>query len=62
MGYINLERLKVRKRNSCASALFSLSDVQHPAVDKSHILNWPYVCKIDAELINLVFADTEENL
>ena len=39
MGFINLGRLNIRKRNSCASALISLSDVQPPSVYKSHILN-----------------------
>ena len=39
MGFINLGRLNIRKRNSCASALVSLSDVQPPSVYKSHILN-----------------------
>ena len=41
MGFINLGRLNIRKRNSCASALISLSDVQPPSVYKSHILNGP---------------------
>ena len=41
MGFINLERLNIRKRNSCTSALVSLSDVQPPSVYKSHILNRP---------------------
>ena len=41
MGFINLGRLNIRKRNSCASALVSLSDVQPPSVYKSHILNAP---------------------
>ena len=41
MGFINLERLNIRKRNSCASTLLSLSDVQPPSVYKSHILNGP---------------------
>ena len=41
MGFINLGRLNIRKRNSCASALVSLSDVQPPEVYKSHILNGP---------------------
>ena len=41
MGFINLGRLNIRKRNSCASALVSLSDVQPPSVYKSHILNGP---------------------
>ena len=35
------EHLKKKKKKSCASALVSLSDVQHPSVYKSHILNWP---------------------
>ena len=39
MGFINLGRLKIRKRNSCASALVSLSDVQPSSVYKSHIFN-----------------------
>ena len=39
MGFINLMRLNIRKRNSCASALVSLSDVQPPSVYKSHILS-----------------------
>ena len=39
MGFINLGRLNSQKRNSCASALVSLSDVQPPSVYKSHILN-----------------------
>ena len=41
MGFINLGRLNVGKRNSCASARVSLSDVQPPSVYKSHILNGP---------------------
>ena len=41
MGFINLGRLNIRKRNSCASALVSLSDVQPPSVYKSNILNGP---------------------
>ena len=41
MGFINRGRLNIRKRNSCASALISLSDVQPPSVYKSHILNGP---------------------
>ena len=41
MGFINLGRLNIRKRNSCASALVSLSDVQPTEVYKSHILNGP---------------------
>ena len=41
MGLINLGRLNIRKRNSCASALIFLSDVQPPSVYKSHILNGP---------------------
>ena len=41
MGFINLGKLNIRKRNSCASALVSLSDVQPPSVYKSHILNAP---------------------
>ena len=41
MGFINLWRLIIRKRNSCASALVSLSDVHPPSVYKSHILNGP---------------------
>ena len=41
MGFINLGRLNIRKRNSCASALVSLSDVQPPSVYKSHIFNGP---------------------
>ena len=41
MGFINLGRLNIRKRNSCASALVSLSDVQPSSVYKSHILNGP---------------------
>ena len=41
MGFINLGRLNIRKRNSCASALVSLSDVRPPSVYKSHILNGP---------------------
>ena len=41
MGFINLGRLNIRNRNSCASALVSLSDVQPPSVYKSHILNGP---------------------
>ena len=41
MGFINLGKLNIRKRNSCASALVSLSDVQPPSVYKSHILNGP---------------------
>ena len=41
MGFINLGRLNIRKRNSCASALVSLSDIQPPSVYKSHILNGP---------------------
>ena len=41
MGLINLGWLNIRKRNSCASALVSLSDVQPPSVYKSHILNGP---------------------
>ena len=36
-----LGRLNIRKRNLCASALVSLSDVQPPSVYKSHILNGP---------------------
>ena len=51
MGFINLGRLNIRKRNSCASALVSLSDVQPPSVYKSHILNRPinklYLSTID---------------
>ena len=51
MGFINLGRLNIRKRNSCASALVSLSDVQLPSVYKSHILNGPinklYIYKAD---------------
>ena len=39
MGFINRGRLNIRKRNSCASALVSLSDIQPPSVYKSHILN-----------------------
>ena len=39
MGFINLRRLNIRKRNSCASALVPLSDVQPPSLYKSHILN-----------------------
>ena len=39
MGFINLGKLNIRKRNSFASALVSLSDVQ--AVYKSHNLNGP---------------------
>ena len=42
MGFINLGRLNIRKRNSCASALVSLSDVPPPSVYKSHILNGPF--------------------
>ena len=41
MGFINLGRLNIRKRNSCASGLVSLSDVQPPSVYKSHISNGP---------------------
>ena len=41
MGFINLGRLNIRKRNSCANALVSLSDVQPPSVYNSHILNGP---------------------
>ena len=41
MGFINLGRLNIRKRNLCASALISLSDFQPPSVYKSHILNGP---------------------
>ena len=41
MGFINLGRLNIRKRNSCANALVSLSDVSTPSVYKSHILNGP---------------------
>ena len=41
MGFINLGRLNIRKRNACASAHVSLSDVQPPSVYKSHILNGP---------------------
>ena len=41
MGFINLGRLNIRKRNSCASALVSLSDVQPPSVCKSYILDGP---------------------
>ena len=41
MGFINLARLNIQKRNLCASALVSLSDVQPPSVYKSHILNGP---------------------
>ena len=41
MGFINLGKLNIRKRNSCASALVSLSDIQPPSVYKSHILNRP---------------------
>ena len=41
MGFINRGRLNIRKRNSCASARVSLSDVQPPSVYKSHILNGP---------------------
>ena len=41
MGFIKLGRLNIRKRNSCASALVSLSDVQPPSFYKSHILNGP---------------------
>ena len=40
MEFINLERLNIQKRNSCASAL-ALSDVQPLSVYKSHILNGP---------------------
>ena len=47
MGFINLERLNIRKRNSCASALVSLSDVQPSSVYKSHISN---------ELINKLYV------
>ena len=39
MGFSSLGRLNIRKRNLCASALVSLSDVQPPSVHKSHILN-----------------------
>ena len=39
MGFINLGRLNIQKRNSRASTLISLSDVQPPSVYKSHILN-----------------------
>ena len=42
MGFINLGMLNIQKRNSCASALVSLSDVQPPSVYKSHILNGPF--------------------
>ena len=38
-GFINPGRLIIRKRNSCASALISLSDVQPPSVYKTHISN-----------------------
>ena len=41
MGFINLRRLNSRKRNSCAGALVSLSDVQPPSIYKSNILNGP---------------------
>ena len=41
MGFVNLGSLNIRKRNSCASALVSLSDVQAPSVYKSHILSRP---------------------
>ena len=41
MGFINLGRLNIRKRNLWASALVSLSDVQPPSVYKFHILNGP---------------------
>ena len=39
MGFIKLGRLNIRKRNSCASALVSLSDVQPPSFYKSRRLN-----------------------
>ena len=41
MGFINLGRLNIPKRNMCASALFSLSDFRPPSVYKFHILNGP---------------------
>ena len=41
MGFINLGRLNILKRNSSASAFVSLSDVQPPSVYKSQILNGP---------------------
>ena len=41
MGFINLGRLNIRKRNSCASARVSFSDVQPPEVYKSHTSNGP---------------------
>ena len=41
MGFINLGKLNIRKRNSCARELVSLSDVQPSSVYKSHILNGP---------------------
>ena len=52
MGFINLGRLNIRKRNLCASALVSLSDVQPPEVYKSHILNGP----INKLFLLLLFA------
>ena len=41
MGFISLGRLNIQKRNSCARALVTISDVQHPSVYNSHILNVP---------------------
>ena len=58
MGFINLGRLNIRKRNSCASALVSLSDVQPPSVYKSHILNGP-INKLYLSAISLVLRTCE---
>ena len=41
MGFINIGKSSIRKVNSCASALVSLSDVRPPSVYKSHISNRP---------------------
>ena len=56
MGFINLGRLNIRKRNSYASALVSLSDLQPPSVYKSHILNGP-INKLYLLLLNNFHID-----
>ena len=55
MGFINLERLNIRKGNLCASALVSLLDAQPPSVYKSHILNEPI------NKLYIIFMSTKTN-
>ena len=61
MGFINLGRLNIRKRNSCASALVSLSDVHPPSVYKSHILNGP-INKLYIIVVSMAFISWYKEL